>query len=979
MDLVMRLLGNLSDMEIVHEGKLHRSGRHPWGSGENPYQHPYKFKDARAFYDYYRTLRKTGLSDSDIAKALSDDGEPMTTPQLKIYRSIAKDYVRIENRAEALGMLDSGMNVSEIGRVMGVNESTVRGWLKETTQIRANKTTSVANVLRKAVDERGIIDVSEGTENLMSRTIPGITQSRLDKAIVMLQGEGYEYFNNIKVPQMTTGHDTTFRVLAPPGTTMKDVYEHRGDIQLIEAYYDRGTESLHTFKPPRSVDSKRLQVLYAENGGSDKDGMIELRRGVPELDLGANHAAQVRIAVDGSHYLKGMALYADDLPPGIDIRFNTSKHDTGNKLDALKPLKVDESGDVDKDLPFGSVIKYQPMFINAKGERELSALNVVNEEGSWNNWSQSLSSQFLSKQSVALARQQLSITLDAQKEELRTIMGLENPVIKQELLNSFADDCESKAVHMKAAGLPRQTTKALLSFPSLKENEVYTTEYEPGTNLALVRFPHQSTAEIPRVVVNNSNKEAAKAIGNSIDFIGINPAVARQLSGADMDGDSVICLVNNDGRIKADKAVKALVEFEPKEYFKKTPDMVPTGVGKYTDENGVTRKKDGFKKGYEMGMASNLITDMTLQGVSAFDEEMIRAIKYAQVVIDAEKHNLDWKAARNLYGIDNLERKYTAHFNKQGEVIYGGGSTLISMRKKTIDVPEQKMYGRIDKETGKVNKLPTNRKYDAYKKLGLISDVELSPSELQETVIGSNGVEHPKYRINKRGVVSKYVGTKEAKTKIPLVLAVDAHTIGQGTRMENVYADYIEDMKSLATEARRISANLPTKRLSNEEARVKYADERASLLAKWDAAKRRKPYQRQALRLARAQLDEKLRANPSIEFDKDALKKLTTLCYNEGRARVGLVDNDKKIPITEREWEAIQNGAISADKLRDLFKMGDPDDFKRLAMPKTGKPITPAIISKIRARVNMGYGINDVAKQLGISEASVKKYALGGE
>ena len=72
-------------------------------------------------------------------------------------------------------------------------------------------------------------------------------------------------------------------------------------------------------------------VRYADDVGSDgvkgieKDGVIELRRGVEDLDLNGNRYAQVRILVDGTHYLKGMAVYSDDMPDGVDVVFNTNK------------------------------------------------------------------------------------------------------------------------------------------------------------------------------------------------------------------------------------------------------------------------------------------------------------------------------------------------------------------------------------------------------------------------------------------------------------------------------------------------------------------------------------------------------------------------------------------------------------------------------------------------------------------------------
>lgn len=59
--------------------------------------------------------------------------------------------------------------------------------------------------------------------------------------------------------------------------------------------------------------------------GVEKDGTVEIRRGVKDLDLGESHYAQVRILVDNDKYIKGMAFYSDDLPDGVDVVFNTNK------------------------------------------------------------------------------------------------------------------------------------------------------------------------------------------------------------------------------------------------------------------------------------------------------------------------------------------------------------------------------------------------------------------------------------------------------------------------------------------------------------------------------------------------------------------------------------------------------------------------------------------------------------------------------
>lgn len=127
---------------------------------------------------------------------------------------------------------------------------------------------------------------------------------------------------------------------------------------------------------------------------------------------------------------------------GVDIMFNTNKHNTGNKLDAMKSISDDP------DYPFGSVIR-QRKYIDKDGSEKLSPINIVNEEGDWQKWSKTLSSQMLSKQPVELAKQQLDLSYASKRDELNEIQSLTNPVIKKKLLQSFSDGADSYAVSLK--------------------------------------------------------------------------------------------------------------------------------------------------------------------------------------------------------------------------------------------------------------------------------------------------------------------------------------------------------------------------------------------------------------------------------------------------------------------------------------------------------------------------------------------------
>ena len=49
--------------ELMHEGVKRRSGRYPWGSGEDPYQH-------EDFYKRYLDLKNSGFTEKEIADSM---------------------------------------------------------------------------------------------------------------------------------------------------------------------------------------------------------------------------------------------------------------------------------------------------------------------------------------------------------------------------------------------------------------------------------------------------------------------------------------------------------------------------------------------------------------------------------------------------------------------------------------------------------------------------------------------------------------------------------------------------------------------------------------------------------------------------------------------------------------------------------------------------------------------------------------------
>lgn len=882
------------DDYLMHYGTPRHSGRYPWGSGENPYQHDGNF------YTGTKALRDQGLSDVEIAKLYG-----MSTTELRKQYSLAKDEYKAKGRAENNRLMEEGLNRSERSRILGVNESTLRSWENEETTKRAQMTSATADVLRRNVDEKHYIDVGEGVASGL-----GITEYRLQTAVKALENEGYTV-HDIQVEQVNNpGKKTTVHVLCEPGTQWADLrYNHSHEIGLVnEKFEDLHSLSTRIMEDPKSISSKRVDVVYAEDGGSTKDGLIELRRGVDGLSLGNSNYAQVRIAVDDSHYLKGVAVYSDDLPKGVDIRFNTNKSDTGNKLDAMKKLKDDPNN------PFGSTIKDQ----NRCADGSTGYLNIVNEQGNWQEWSKTLSSQFLSKQPVMLAKQQLSIAKQQRELELKDIMSLENPTVKKHELLEFAEKCDTAAVHLKAAALPGQSNSVILPVNSLKPTEVYAPNYPNGTEVVLVRHPHGGTFELPMLRVNNRNKEAKEMIGPSNDAIGIHHSVAQQLSGADFDGDTVVVIPNNSHRVKTAPPFKDLQEFDPKIY--KFPEGTP--------DSKIIKARTKQK---EMGVVSNLITDMTLQ--EAPSEDIIKAVKYSMVVIDSEKHKLDYKQAKLDNDIKSLQKRYQQKPSEDGAERYGGASTLISRAKSEIRVDERRMVEKINPVTGEKIYFPTNRTY-----------------------VDKNGVTQR----------SKQKSTQMREAKDAFDLVSSAHN-GTGTAMERVYAQYANSMKSLANQARR--ASLSIKEMDrNPEAAKRYSREVESLKTQLVAAKAWSPKERSAQLFAEHVYRTTKKENPTMTDDDK--KKCKRQALEVGRARLGATR--PSITFTDREWEAIQSGAISKTMLRDVLKYADSDKVKERALPKSRTVLNSTKLAMAKSRLNAGYSYQEVAQMLGVSASTLQ-------
>lgn len=875
---------------LEHYGILRRSGRYPWGTGGT------QNTRNKAFLDYVETMRREGLTEVQIA-----EGVGISTTQLRAAKSIAKNQQKQMNINQAQKLKDKGYSNVAIGEKMGINESSVRALLAPGVKEKADILITTSDMLKDQVAKKGLVDIGGGVENHV-----GISKEKLAAAVSILKEEGY-VVHSVPVPQLGTGKDTNTKVLAPPGTTWGDVAKNKADIKQITDFSEDGGRTYFGLHEPLKLDPKRVGIRYAEDGGREADGVIYVRPGVEDVSLGGSRYAQVRVSVGDSHYIKGMAMYKDDLPDGIDVQFNTNKSDTGNKLDALKPLKEDSAnpGRPDPDNPYGAVISRQIVAVGKDGkERTTSAMNIVNEEGAWGKWSKNIASQVLSKQTPSLAKSQLDMTYERRKIEFDGINALTNPTVKRKLLLEFADSADSASVHLKAAALPRQGTHVILPIASMPPTQIYAPNYRDGETVALVRYPHAGTFEIPELKVNNNHPEAKRLLGGARDAVGIHSSVAERLSGADFDGDTVLVIPNGGPkRLKTTAALEGLKGFDARTAYPEYPGM------KVMSER---------TKQIEMGSVSNLITDMTIHGASG--PELARAVKHSMVVIDGAKHKLDYKQSALDNGITQLKAKY------QG-TSRGGASTLISRATSEQRVVDRKPRlakdgGPIDKVTGQRVYVPTDKTY-----------------------------------VNRQGdTVRKTVrSTKLAEVD-------DAFVLSSGTPIERVYASHSNKLKSLADQARLRAINTPPSKYSPSAKKV-YEEQVKSLNAKLDLANRNRPLERQAQIIAGSVVKAKKASDPSMS--KETLKKIEGQALNEARNRTGA--RKTRVEFSDTEWEAIQAGAISNDKLSKILDSADMDRVRELATPRSALLMSTAKTSRAASMLASGYTRAEVADALGVS------------
>lgn len=897
------------------------------------------------FYQYTEKLKqgllKEGVPKNQVDKELArligertpDQGGYSMT-DLRDTRTIAKETIVLDQTHRAVQLRDKDWSIDAISKNLGIPAATVRLRLKNSENFKKSALTNTADILRKNVDDHDIVDIGKAVGLHM-----GLSNERLRAAASVLRDEGYVTYN-IPVPMVGSKNSTNQLVMVKPGVTFGEARRMTDKIHTMGEWTEDDGLTFFGIRTPKAIDPKRVKIEYE----SPEDGVVYVRPGVKDLDMGGNTYAQARIQVGDGHFIKGMAIQSKNIPDGYDLVVHSNKKASVGKLGALKPLKDDE------DNPFGSVIKRQILEVDPKtGEqRAKSAINIVNEPGDWDDWRKSLPSQFLAKQPHPLIKEQLQATRDQTKQRLDEINSITNPVIRKKRLNDFADQIDADAVDLRAAAMPHQKTQVIVPVKGMSDREVYAPQFKTGEKVVLIRYPHGGRFEIPEVVVNNNLRNAKSLLGNAIDAIGISPKTAERLSGADFDGDTVVVIPNPKGKIKGlDSAGK----YYQKELDGYDPKRIYGGFEK-SGEDKKGRDVGNFplmrNTGLEMGKITNLITDMQVQGASP--EHIVRAVKHSMVVIDAEKHRLNYRQSEIDNNIKALVQQYQVSTKADGTPKTGGATTLLSRATAGETIPERKLRpakegGAIDPETGALVYVPRGKMRNVY-----------DPK---------TGTYLP----------DKVPTTESVKR---LALTDDAFTLTRDKNdpVERMYAEHANAMKAEANAARLRASKIPNPP-QNKQAKVVYKDEIAKLNSDLKDAQRQLPLERRAQRYARETVKMKRDEDSTLRADSDRMKKVERQALAAARQKLNLTK--PVIDISDRQWDAIQSGGVSASMLRSLLDYADPKRIETLSMPRQNTVMTSAISARARAMLNAGATTADIAAALGVAPSTLKAAVERGE
>ena len=273
----------MSDDVLKHYGMPRRSGRYPWGSGENPYQRTGLFKG------WVKDQKAAGISAKDIADVAKDAGcsneiilrslksakyspaEIMTAMDLNSSRYRAIDSIGSEEeKAERDALIRQYITVDQmsdtaIGKAMGLNESTIRSIRSKLDDDEKKGNMQTAEALKEALDrsEAGMLDIGKGSEYYI-----GVSRTRLKNAVAILQEQGYNVQYD-KVNQPFSGEQTSLMILTKNDKDWKDVHNNLDKITPLGDFYcEDGSNGILKVKAPTSIDSKRFPHVFVDSSAA---------------------------------------------------------------------------------------------------------------------------------------------------------------------------------------------------------------------------------------------------------------------------------------------------------------------------------------------------------------------------------------------------------------------------------------------------------------------------------------------------------------------------------------------------------------------------------------------------------------------------------------------------------------------------------------------------------------------------------------
>ena len=164
---------------LAHYGTPRHSGRYPWGSGDNPYQHNADFLKT------VREMKAKGKSEKEIAASMG-----LKTTEFRNKQSIYVNAEKVDRINRAMKLKEHGYSNVKIAELMfnaASKESTVRSLLNQGEKLKEDTCINTAEALAKKVGTKNFVDVGTGVEREI-----GITKTRLDVSLQILKEAGYE-------------------------------------------------------------------------------------------------------------------------------------------------------------------------------------------------------------------------------------------------------------------------------------------------------------------------------------------------------------------------------------------------------------------------------------------------------------------------------------------------------------------------------------------------------------------------------------------------------------------------------------------------------------------------------------------------------------------------------------------------------------------------------------------------------------------